>query len=54
MEIRHSLEWHVLDLTDDLRINGKKYYFEHDGHWNKQGHAFVANILKNTIADSEH
>lgn len=39
-----------IDLLPELRKNanlGKKLYFTHDGHWNKDGNSLVASIIYN-------
>jgi hypothetical protein len=33
-----------------LETNGKRLYFVEDGHWNREGHQFVGEILASYIS----
>ncbi|MFH0763613.1 MAG: SGNH/GDSL hydrolase family protein [Candidatus Omnitrophota bacterium] len=44
-------EINFLDLTDELRLQGKgrRLYYKWDGHWNKEGHKVVGQVLAEYI-----
>ena len=55
-EICYTYDIEFLDLTplmlEDYRVNGRKFTFELDGHWNEYGHAFVADVLYDYLRNS--
>jgi lysophospholipase L1-like esterase len=55
-EICYTHDIEFLDLTplmlEDYRVNGRKFTFELDGHWNEYGHEFVADVLYDYLRNS--